>query len=236
MAGVNSVRKSLVFLSGTTRCRHNNLDVIFDLDFYKIDFSEWRSVYTARDQRVHVYAGGPECTPYAAIGKVLGVSDSRADQVAGMADSGQMLGSLVILVENVPDVEGHNFESVIDHFVDKGYYMVHNQYVEHVHVDGCTIRKRVFPTFESEGIASILHPVGDTSTDFPVLNRMDGTVRVDAVAAFGNGNHSALAKYLMPVEDVPLWLRLHGDYICDGVPADADKRKRPASRTTVVWY
>ena len=43
----------------------NNPDVIFDLDFYKIDFSEWHSVYMARNQRVHIYAGGPECTPYA---------------------------------------------------------------------------------------------------------------------------------------------------------------------------
>ena len=135
-----------------------------------------------------------------------------------MADSGQKLGSLVILVGNVPDIEGHNFESVIDHSVDKGYYMVHNQYVEHIHVDGCTIRKRVFPTFGSRFMASILPPVGDTSTNLPLLNRMDGTVR-------GDGNHSALAKYLLPVEDVPLWLRLRGDYICDGVSAGADKRK-----------
>ena len=111
-----------------------------------------------------------------------------------MADSGQMLGSLVILVENVPDIEGHNFESVIDHFVDKDCYMVHNQYVEHVHVDGCTIRKRVFPTFKSRVMASILPPVGDTSTNLPVLNRMDRTVRGDAASPFCNGNHNALTK------------------------------------------
>ena len=53
---------------------------------------------------MHVYAGGPECTPYAAPGLGLGKDDSRADQVASMADSGQKLGSLVILIENVPDI------------------------------------------------------------------------------------------------------------------------------------
>ena len=46
-----------------------------------------------------------------------------------MADLGQEMGSLVILIENVPDIEafeGHDFESVINHFIDKGYHMVHN--------------------------------------------------------------------------------------------------------------
>ena len=74
-------------------------------------------------------------------------------------------------------------------------------------------------------MASILPPIGDTSTNLPVLDRMDGTVRGDAAPPFCNRNHSALAKYLMPVKDVPLWLHLHGDFVCDGVPADADKRK-----------
>ena len=203
----------------------NNPDALFDLDFYKINFGEWSSVYTSRNQRVHIYAGGPECTPYAAPGLGLGQADSRADQVSGMADSGQLLGSLVILIENVPDIEGHDFESVIDHFIDKGYHMVHNQYVEHVHVGGCTIRKRVFPAFETRFMASILPPVGDLSTLLPVLNRVDGTVRGDAAPPFCNGNHNALAKYLMPVEDVPAYLKVHGDYLCEGVPDGADKRK-----------
>ena len=212
----------------------SNPDAIFDLDFYKINFSEWRSAYEAWDQRVHIYAGGPKCTSYAAPGMELGTADSRSDQVAGMADSCQKLGSLVILIENVPDIEGHDFESVIEHFIDKGYHMVHNQYVEHVRVDGCTIRNRVFPTSESRIMASILPPVGDTSTNLPVLNRMDGTIRGDAAPLFCNGNHSVLAKYLIPVKDMPLWLRLHGDYICDGVPADADKRK--SQRIGQLWF
>ena len=212
----------------------NNPDALFDLDFYEIDFSEWASVFHNRKQRVHVYAGGPECTPYAAPGLGLGKDDSRADQVASMADSGQKLGSLVILIENVPDIEGHDFESVIDHFIDKGYHMVHNQYVEHVHVDGCTIRKRVFPTFETRFMASILPPVGDLSTLLPVLNRVDGTVRGDAAPPFCNGNHNALAKYLIPVADVPSWLSIRGDYICDGVPPGADKRK--SQRIGQLWF
>ena len=74
-------------------------------------------------------------------------------------------------------------------------------------------------------MASVSPPVGDTSTNLPVLNKMDGTVRGDVAPPFCNGNHSVLAKYLLPMEDVPLWLRLRGDYICDGVSAGADKRK-----------
>ena len=57
----------------------HNPDAIFDLDFYKTNFSEWLSVYEARDQGVHVHAGGPKCTPYAAPGMGLGTSDSRSD-------------------------------------------------------------------------------------------------------------------------------------------------------------
>ena len=112
--------------------------------------------------------------------------------------------------------------------------MVHNQYVEHVHVSSCTIRKRVFPTFETRSMASIIPHVGDTNTKLPVLNRADGTVRSDVAPPFCNGNHSALAKHLLPVEDVSLWLQLHGDYICDGVAADADKRK--SQRVGQLWF
>ena len=86
----------------------NNPDAIFDLDFYKINFSEWHSMYVARKQFVHIYAGGPECTPYATPGKYMHTANSRADQVAGMADSGRKLAILVILVKNVPDIEGHD--------------------------------------------------------------------------------------------------------------------------------
>ena len=76
-------------------------------------------------------------------------------------------------------------------------------------------------------------PVGDTSTKLSVQNCVDGTVRGDVAPPFCNGNHNALAKYLMPVEDVPLWLQLHGDCICDGVAADVDKRK--SQRVGQLW-
>ena len=62
---------------------------------------------------------------------------------------------------------------------------------------------------------------------------MDGTARGDVAPPFRNSNHSALAKHLIPVEDVPLWLRLHDDYICDGMPANADTRNNQT--TGQLW-
>ena len=73
---------------------------------------------------------------------------------------------------------------MIEYFIDKEYHMVHNQYVEHVHVGSCTIRKRVFPIFETRPMASTMPPVGDTNTKLQLLNRADGTMRGDVAPPF----------------------------------------------------
>ena len=62
-------------------------------------------------------------------------------------------------------------------------------------------------------------PVGMVETKLPIFKRVDGSG-----FDFENGevNYNALAKCHMPVDEVPAWLSVHGDYQCDAVADDAD--------------
>ena len=62
-------------------------------------------------------------------------------------------------------------------------------------------------------------PVGMVETKLPVFKQVD-----ESSFDFGNDevNHNALAKCLVPVEEVAAWLSVHGDYQCDGVADDTD--------------
>jgi hypothetical protein len=77
-----------------------------------------------------------------------------------MTDASQTLGSCVCVIENVPNIEDHDFTAGIQYFRSKNYHMAVNQYVEHVTNEGCTTKKRVFPTFEVGQMAAIMPPVG----------------------------------------------------------------------------
>ena len=212
-----------------------NPGAVFGTDFNTVQFHAWRSLFDENSQRVHCTAGGPECTPFSAVGKEGGSSDKRANQITGMADASRVLGSCVCVIENVPNIEDHDFTVVIQYFRSKDYHMVCNHYVEHVINGGSTIRKRVFPTFEDGHMASIMPPVGMTNTRLPVYNRVNDSNAVTGEApACCNGNHYALAKYLMPVTEVPKWLHVHGDYAFDGVPGDADLQD--CQRIGFLWF
>ena len=194
-------------------------------DFNQIHFHAWRSLFDQSNQRVHCSAVGPECTPFSAVGKEGGSSDARANQITGMADANLALGSCVCIIENVPNIEEHDFIVVIQYFRSKDYHMVLNQYVDHVMNGGSTIRKCVFPTFEDGHMAAVVPPVGMTNTRLPVYNRVEGAVFAPehTPTCGGNlfGNHNTLAKYRMSLVDVRKWLLVLGDYMCDGVADDA---------------
>ena len=212
-----------------------NPEAVFGMDFNQVNFQAWRSMFDQNFQRVHCTAGGPECTPFSGSGKEDGMDDPKAGQITGMADASQSLGSCVCVIENVPNIEDHDFTAIIRYFRSKDYHMVVNQYVEHVMNGGSTIRKRVFPTFEVGQMAAIMPPVGMTNTKLPVFRRDDGPGFGFEQALDDNGiNHNAIARCLMPVDEVPAWLSVHGDYVCDGVNSDADVKN--CQRIGVLWF
>ena len=66
-------------------------------------------------------------------------------------------------------------------------------------------------------------PVDMGETKLPIFKRVDGS-GFDFGQAPENDevNHNALAKCLMPVDEVPAWLSVHCDYQCNGVADDED--------------
>ena len=86
--------------------------------------------------------GLDDCTSFSSVGREQGVDDPKASQITGMSDASQILGSCVCIIENVPNIKDHDFIAVIQYFRSRNYHMVVNQYVEHVMVGGCTIRKQ----------------------------------------------------------------------------------------------
>ena len=208
-----------------------NPEAVFGTDFNQVNFQAWRSMFDQNSQRVHCTAGGPECTPFSGSGKENGMDDPKSNQITGMADASQSLGSCVCVIENVPNIEDHDFTEVIRYFRSKDYHMVVNQYVEHVMNGGSTMRKRVFPTFEVGQMAAIMPPVDMTNTKLPVFRLID----TPGCPGFDNGiNHNSIAKCLMPFDEVPAWLSVHGDYLCDGVMDDADVKH--CQRIGVLWF
>ena len=217
-----------------------NPGTVFGTDFNKVNFHAWRSLFDQSSQRVHCTAGGPECTPFSGVGKEKGVNDPRASQITGMADVSKILGSCVCCIENVPNIEDHDFTAVIQYFRSKDYHMVVNQYVEHVKNGGSTIRKRIFPTFEVGQMASIMPPVGMLNTKLPIFKRIDGsgfdvgTARDYGDVILGDVNPSAISKYLMPFEEVPSWLQVYGDFQYDGLAENADPED--CQRIGCLWF
>ena len=84
-------------------------------------------------------------------------------------------------------------------------------------------------------------PVGMTDTKLPVFRRDNGPdlgferalnarwntpqaplCQMELPQAANGINHNAIARCLMPVDEVPTWMSVHGDYVCDGVSSDAD--------------
>ena len=113
--------------------------------------------------------------------------------------------------------------------------MVVSQYVEHVRNGGSAIRKRVFPTFEVGQMASIMPPVGMLDTKLPIFKRVDGSsFDFGTDPDYGDVNPSAASKYLIPVEEVPDWLQVYGDYQYDGVAQDADPDD--CQRIGCLWF
>ena len=168
---------------------------VMGTSFNQIHFLAWRSLFDQRNQRVHCSAEGPECTPFSIVGKEGGSGDARANQITGMADASRALGSCVCIIENVPNIEEHDFAAGIQYVRSKDYQYANNPYVEHVINGGSTIRKRVFPTFEDDHMAAVLPPVGITNTRLPFY---EGAVfapeHTPVCGGHLFGNHDVLAK------------------------------------------
>ena len=225
-----------MFANGTSLLIERNPGAVFGLDFNKVNFQAWRSMFDQNCQRVHCTAGGTECTPFSGSGKEDGMDDPKAGQITGMADASQSLGSCVCVIENVPNIEDHDFNAVIRYFRSEDYHMVANQYAEHVmNGGGAQSGSEFFSTSEVGQMASILPPVGMTDTKLPVFRRDDGPSLGFERALDANGiNHNAIARCLMPVDEVPTWLTVHGDYVCDGVSSDADVKN--CQRIGILWF
>ena len=80
-------------------------------------------------------------------------------------------------------------------------------------------------------MAAIMPPVGTVEAKLPVFKRVD-----ESSFDFGNDevNHNAPAKCLTPVEEVPAWVSVHGDYQCDGVADNADSMD--CQRIGCLWF